>query len=211
MTSSTPTGSCCGTSTRSSAAKHWEDDPKWGALNTLSFRRQRQMLGLEEGGMEPGADPYGLGVARTLAEYEAYAGLDLANRRVQDHTRRSLPPPNPPVSNENGWQPGVMDPYRYTISLAPEDLPEVDDIDFWYVGAHDDAGIEIDRQDLDGDDLAAFVSAPPHRRTLRFEAATGPATWTVWPHSTSRGWLERITRPVSEVDAGEVARTPSRV
>ena len=150
-------------------------------------------------------------MARTLAEYEAYAGLDLANRSVQDHTRRSLPPPNPPVSDENGWQPGVMDPYRYTISLAPEDLPEVDDIDFWYVGAHDDAGIEIDRQDLDGDDLAAFVSAPPHRRTLRFEAATGPATWTVWPHSTSRGWLERITRPVSEVDAGEVARSPSRV
>jgi hypothetical protein len=157
------------------------------------------MLGLDEGGPEPGEDRFGLGVARSVADYEAYAGLDFSNQKVQDHTRRSRQPPNPPVSDDNAWLPGVMDPYSYTIVLAAQDLPDaaIDDIDFWYCGAHDDAGMEIHRHDLEGEELAELLASTPHRQTMRFDAATPPETWTVWPHSKSRGWLDRITRPVA--------------
>jgi hypothetical protein len=188
--------------TRSSAAKHWQDDPKWAALNALSFRRQRQLFGLEEGGPLAGVDRYGLGTARTVTDYEAFAGLDFSGLRVQRHTVDGRLPPNP-APGPDDWLPGVKEPFTYEIRLEADDVPELDDVDFWYVGAHDDTGREVDRQDLDVEGVAELLATgPPYVRTMAFEAATEPVTWTVWPHSKGQGWLERITRPL-DATSGE--------
>jgi hypothetical protein len=186
--------------TRATASKHWQDDPKWAALNALSFRRQRQLFGLEEGGPLAGVDRYGLGTARTVTDYEAFAGLDFAELRVQRWTVEARLPPNPPPGPDD-WLSGVKEPFRYTICLEADEVPTADDVDFWYVGAHDESEREVDRQDLDAEGIAELLAeGPPYRKTMAFEAATGPATWTVWPHSKSEGWLPRVTRPVDAVD-----------
>ncbi|MBF0325784.1 MAG: methyltransferase domain-containing protein [Alphaproteobacteria bacterium] len=68
--------------------RHW-DDFDWKHLNDLSFSRIRHLLG-----MEVSSDPevirelekYGLGTARTLAEYQAFANLDFKNRLIDGKT-----------------------------------------------------------------------------------------------------------------------------
>ena len=43
----------------------------------------------------------GMGTVRSLADYEAYAGISFKQRKIQDYTRRSLEAPNPPIGD--GW------------------------------------------------------------------------------------------------------------
>ena len=52
----------------------------------------------------------GLGSVRTLADYEAYAGISFRHRVVQDYTRRNLDAPNPPADPH--WPSDVIFPER---------------------------------------------------------------------------------------------------
>jgi [Skp1-protein]-hydroxyproline N-acetylglucosaminyltransferase len=62
--------------TRKDEPKFWEDIKDWSAPQKKSASRARRILGLEEPAIPAGADPYGLGNARTLAEYWKFAELD---------------------------------------------------------------------------------------------------------------------------------------
>lgn len=65
--------------------KHWRDHRDWTRINALSFARVRHLLA-----GEPPADPaalvdiehYGLGRARSLADFETLAGVDFKARTV---------------------------------------------------------------------------------------------------------------------------------
>lgn len=67
---------------------HFSDHKDWGAQNDRSFARVKHMLGT---GVCPDAevvqalDIYGLGQARSLAEYQAYAGVDFAAKTIAAH------------------------------------------------------------------------------------------------------------------------------
>lgn len=66
-------------------ARNWEDRRDWVQINMRSFGRVRHLLGIE-----PSRDPvvlreierYGLGTARTLAEYEEFADIDFAKLSI---------------------------------------------------------------------------------------------------------------------------------
>jgi hypothetical protein len=66
--------------------KHWQDNRDWTRLNALSFARVRYLLA-----GEPPAEPaalmdiyrYGLGTARSLAAFEALAGVDFKARTIR--------------------------------------------------------------------------------------------------------------------------------
>lgn len=60
---------------------HWQDHPTWGALNDASVARVRALV---EGriGVQ---DMYGLGRARTVAEYQQFSGIDFIRRTIADH------------------------------------------------------------------------------------------------------------------------------
>lgn len=66
--------------------KHWQDNRDWTRLNALSFARVRYLLAGEPSG-DPAAladiDRYGLGAARSLAEFEAFAGVDFKARTLR--------------------------------------------------------------------------------------------------------------------------------
>ena len=56
---------------RATRVTHWDDHPSWRVQNERSFERLRALFSGSLGG------PYGLGTARTVADYETFAGLRL--------------------------------------------------------------------------------------------------------------------------------------
>ena len=82
--------------------------------------------------------PYGFGRARTLADYERYAGLNFRLRLVQPYTLRDDPPPNPEIyATDEEWIDGCVKDYWVRICVPPDAVDGEADYDFWYVGVHD--------------------------------------------------------------------------
>jgi hypothetical protein len=78
---------------REDRSKHWKNDDHWRELDARSKERVRQLLGGEvTGSRDEPTDfgPYGLGKARSLAEFEQKAGVCFALRMIGDEIR--LPP-----------------------------------------------------------------------------------------------------------------------
>ena len=46
-------------------------------------------------------------------------------------------------------------------------------------------------------------SDDPAGRTFEFAGQVSPTSWTVWPHSGTDGWLERITVTCNSEEAGD--------
>ena len=186
-------------STRAGTAqhKHWSDHTianglpvEWHERDFISLSKVRRFLA------DPQVGPYGVGTVRTFDEYEAYAGLSIRHRCVQNYTRQGFEPPNPPAPAD--WANEVR---SYTLELFVDKsrLPaDVADYVFWYVGVHDASGRELCRFDADRREVEELVAGDlPHARVVRtFDSDCAPATWTVWPVSDSRGWLERIEGPI---------------
>jgi len=182
------------------AHKHWTDHDAQAPVDTAWYERDRASLAKVEAFLaSPAPGPFGLGTARSFADYEAFAGLSIAARRVQEYTRAGYEPPNPPA--EPGWAQRIR-VYALDLGIEKSRLPAgVDDYHFWYVGVHDEGGREIVRQDLDRAAVRRVLAAdgPLALVHCEFETDRVPATWTVWPVSDSRGWLERFDGPVVPV------------
>jgi hypothetical protein len=80
--------------------KHWDDHGSnsgraFGAdvFDHISKSRIRQLLGMEPKTVDFGQ--YGLGSARSLAEYERFAGVDFARRWLSAEALSGVPPQPP--------------------------------------------------------------------------------------------------------------------
>jgi hypothetical protein len=94
---------------RTGQPKHWDDHvggagPAWYELDGASRAKLRRTV------TDSDPDGNGLGAVRTLADYEAYAGISFRHRVVQDYTRRNLDAPNPPTDPD--WPCDVVRPER---------------------------------------------------------------------------------------------------
>lgn len=184
--------------TRAGRAKHWDDHlyetgsaVAWWERDAPSLAKASRFL------TEPWQGRDGAGSARSVADYEAYAGISFRHRRVQDYTRLNQEPPNPPA--EAHWAESVRN-HKIEIHVNRSELPRAafDDPSFWYVGFHDSMGHEVYRQDAGTAELAERLAGDADTVTLEREFSTEqkPATWTVLPRSASQGWLRRVTGPV---------------
>ena len=180
--------------TRNYRNKHWDDhiadhgvDVDWAQRDAPSRESARQLL------TETGSQEFGLGRERSVADYEAYAGINFEHRRVQDYTRHHFPPPNPPVAED--WIAKTKDhTVRITIA-ASQVAPSVwTDSQFWYVGVRDSEGAEIVRIDAEGKELLHLLADAPEQITLvrQFESTAAPARWEVRPHVAADGWLDSL-------------------
>jgi hypothetical protein len=86
---------------RANQPKHWKDHRRskgiaveWNEWDAISRAKIKRLL------VEAPVGGYGLGTARTLGDYEEYAGISFKHRRIQEYTLRNLEPPNPPGSDE---------------------------------------------------------------------------------------------------------------
>ena len=106
-------------SKRPERPRHWEDKVDWRRLNTVSKTRLHHLLGMEKNG-DPealkGIENFGLGARRTLAEYEAFSGIDYKRRLINGKPGRiaDLPAGSPErkadrkrrftfIKESNGW------------------------------------------------------------------------------------------------------------
>ena len=79
--------------TRKARPKHWDDHSNWTVLEKRSRERFDALCG-RASSSDLGA--FGVGGARTLAEYCAFAGVDFARCRIQRATLDVEDPPNDP-------------------------------------------------------------------------------------------------------------------
>jgi len=180
--------------TRANRAKHWDDHTHeggtrvaWHERDAVSLAKVKRLL------TEPWKGRDGIGIARTVADDEAYAGVSFGHRRVQGYTWQNREPPNPPA--DSGWAERVRD-HRIEITVDIRQLPDAATKDpiMWYVGCHDSNGRELYRQDASHKELADLIALNRDRITIvrQFASSSVPASWTVLPLSASVGWLEPI-------------------
>ena len=181
--------------TRKYRRKHWDDHNEgaepWHVRDSAAGDRIAGLLGQQPHTVNLGE--FGLGKSRSLADYEHYAGINFKLRMVQDYTREDHAPPNPEVYSDKDWEIRSTRDFTTTILVRRDQLPSLSDVDFWYVGLHDKAGIELLRQDMLPDPAEQVLREDPVRIDLNYRAASKAASWTIWPHSASRGWLRKIT------------------
>ena len=185
---------------RGESAKHWTDHPLWYYHHQRSIQRTRQLLGIDGTPRDIDFGRYGLGTERSLDAFQAYAGIHYGLRGVSDYTLSNGTPPEPGrQADETPGAESFVRSQAFRVRLAPEQIPSTShDFDFWYVGAHSEDGVELFRIDLRGAELESMLRDEPHGREFSFHTTQFIDTWTVWPHSASRGWLTKITGSVAE-------------
>ncbi|MEI9895486.1 MAG: GlcNAc-transferase family protein [Chthoniobacter sp.] len=179
--------------TRQGRRKHWDDhvpqnqelvDRTWHERNGLSLKRVRKLLREEKNDEDIAG--YDLGTMRSHRDYELYAGIDFAGRRLHRDTWRGAEPPSAFV-NEEEWAKAFLMDHQVTLRWEPEHLDQCEDLSFIYFGVQDGMGREIYRYDAKPDSPEASKQIAEKRIQIR--AADKPAKLVVWPMSKSRGWL----------------------
>jgi hypothetical protein len=206
--------------TRKNRTKVWDNlttqevkkgniEKDWVQRNNECHKLNRILFGMD------GEDPsqvdfgrYGFGHKRTLREYEEYAGISFKYRGVQQPTLdQKEPPVNLPYSNEEEWKNSFARSNDIRICVHKNEFPKafeddkvLDDIDFCFVGAHDEAGNELHRKDLTGQQFKNYVNSNNGFIDYRFIflSSVAPSSYTVWPHSKSRGWLDKVVKSANE-------------
>jgi len=198
--------------TRKNRVKVWDDhttaakekkiiDKDWVERNNMAHKRNRILFGMD------GEDPnqvdfgkYGFGTERTLRDYEEYAGISFEYRGVQQATiDKEEPPVNFEYNTEIEWKNSFARSNDIRVCLHKNEFGNImDDIDFVFLGAHDADGKELYRKDLTDKEFYRYINSEngfiDHR--LIFLTSEKPQTYTIWPHSKSGGWLEKVTKPV---------------
>jgi hypothetical protein len=189
--------------TRKYRRKHWDDHnagaEPWHVRDSAAGNRIATLLGHQPPTVDLGE--FGLGKSRSLSDYEHYAGINFKLRLVQDYTRDDQPPPNPEIYSDDDWETRRLKDFAATVLVRRDKLSLLKDVDFWYVGLHDKAGIELLRHDMLADSIKQALEDDPVRIDLNYRSASKAARWTIWPHHASRGWLRKFTGVVRARDA----------
>ncbi len=185
---------------RAEAPKHWSDHSDtaevagpWRNLDDASRRKISRLLRGET------LESFGLGAARTLREYEAYAGLSFQHRKAQAYTMRGAEPPNPDAAPD--W-PEKIYPWIATIRFGRAQIPRgaLADPLLWSLSILDGQGHEVCHRDVNREELATLADAEDLAIVCEFTSDTLPATWTLWPLSRSGQWLPKFGGKLSDDD-----------
>ncbi|MDQ2834650.1 MAG: UDP-N-acetylglucosamine-transferase [Acidobacteriota bacterium] len=186
---------------RPNAPKHWGDHietnnvrRQWHDLDAHSRQKVKKLLTGQP------VENFGLGSARTLQQYQDYAGLSFLLGKAQEYTVRSEEPPNPPADPD--WA-GQIFSWMVRIYLQRDALPAaaLTDPEFWVVAVNDESGTEIYRTDVPQAQLSPLLDEQaPLVLFCEFESATVPARWSVWPVSQSQGWLRKLEAALGPED-----------
>ena len=180
--------------TRKGRTKQWDDDREWHLKNNHAHKKNRQLFGMDgEEMIDMGK--YGFGTERTLSDYERYAGINFKKRGVQQYTLDKQYPPNPQTfTTEEEYMESFSSIFKHCIDVGYSQVPETD-YDFWVVAFHGENDETLFRQDADPSEITRMKNDPDGYCKVwrQFQTVTKPKYWVVWPHSTSKGWCERIT------------------
>ena len=179
--------------TRKGSVKQWDDDPIWVTRNNISHKRNRQLFEMDGETRTEHFGVYDFGTERTLAEYEAYAGISFKKRGVQKYTLDYNYAPNPVIEDFDEYQNSFSQIFKHCIDVAYTQVPH-SDYTFWAVAFEDDKGNELYRRDADDAEIRMMKNDPDGYCKVwrQFETVTKPHKWIIWPHSASAGWCDRL-------------------
>jgi len=147
----------------------------------------RQMLREEDNGED--ITGYGLGDVRSHRDYELYAGIDFAQRRLHAETLAGKEPPCTYV-NEEQWKWAFVLDHKLEMKWKADDIEPCDDYKFIYFGIEDHLGNVLHRYDASHESDETLLKTT--RKEVAFRASSKPAKLVVWPVSHSRGWLKKV-------------------
>jgi hypothetical protein len=183
--------------TRSGKTKQWDDDKEWSKRNSISYSRYRALHGMGsplEGSLTD-LEKYGFGNVRTLEEYEHYAGVKFATKQVHRNTAEYKPLPVP----QENFKDNLLSKVKVCIDVWKEKIKETD-YDSIVVAILDENGKDVYRQDMDINEFTNLMNTDPNDHFIHiwreYTDNKQPTSWRVWPHSTSKGWMERIEQNI---------------
>lgn len=178
--------------TRKGRTKQWDDDSTWGTKNTNSHLRNRKLFEMDDLVKDIDFGIYDFGKVRSLDDYERYAGISFKKRAVQKFTLDNNIAPNPPLFGDE-FDKSFLTIFKHCIDLYKETLVEPD-YDFWAVIFEDEKGNTLHRQDMNASEVKnALTTTDNFIKIWRtFNTEKKPIKWIVWPHSESKGWLNKI-------------------
>ena len=179
--------------TRKGRTKQWDDDKKWHLKNTDSHLRNRKLFEMD--GLEKDIDfgIYDFGSVRSLEDYERYSGLSFKKRAVQKYTLDNNFAPNPPLYGEE-LEKSFMSIFKHCIDISRSKVDKEMDYDFWAVIFENGNGQSIHRRDSTEQEIRGYLTnKDDYIKVWReFQVEERPTKWIVWPHSKTKGWLEKI-------------------
>lgn len=187
--------------TREGSARHWDDVPKWLDLNKKSFKKYKDLLGMD-GLKRKSYKNYGLGKVRTLDDYEKYSGIRFKDRQIHQHTLDRKEPPVP-FKSKKDYESKFVSQFKYCIDVHKPTFTE-SDYDVWVIAFKDKEGKEMVRLDANKDEVKSLLNNNPSDEFVRlwrsFDTSEIPRSWIIWPHSEKKGWMDIIEGKVP-VDA----------
>jgi hypothetical protein len=178
--------------TRNNKKKHWDDHLNWDVLNKKSHDKNKFLLGIDSNTIA-GVDQQKY--KRSLRAYEKYAGIEFKTRQVHTNAlQRKFPTQD--TSDEEHLS-GLTYYHKICIDVYKPTLSE-SDYNVWAVAFEDEDGNEIYRQDASSEEISNIMSIPFEQDAFvhvwrSFYSKTPPKKWIVWPHSTEKGWMDRLT------------------
>ena len=166
----------------------WDDDSKrgveWWKKQDYARAKIRQLFRTEDNKID--LTGYDLGTIRTLADYEAYAGVNFKEMSVQKYTLDNGYPPTP---QDSPWSKS----FYHLVTVHKHELPE-NDYKFILIAFDDENGVGVHSKSIEGKELDDFIikKEPIHYEEHFQYFDRKPSKMVVWGYSESRGWAERI-------------------
>jgi hypothetical protein len=177
----------------------WDDDSKnginWWKKQEDARKRIRVLLRTEE---DPNIDltGYDLGTARSLRDYEKYAGFHFKTKSVQQYTLDNKYPPNPLIKDDELWLNSFAQSFYHLVTVTPQQL-HGKDYEHILVAFDDENGININSKYIKGEQLRAFIE---DGKNIHYEefflTSKTPKRMVAWGWSEARGWTERIEHKI---------------
>lgn len=177
----------------------WDDDSKlgvrWGEKQEFARKKIRVLLGVEQ---DDNIDlsGYDLGTARTLRDYEKYAGIHFKKKSVQKYTMDNQYPPNPPLSDDE-WEQSFMISFYQIVNVSRQDFP--DRYKSILVAFDDEDGKPVHQKYITGMELERFMSTG---HTIHYEeffyTTKFPKRHVIWAINENGEWGTRKEYTIHE-------------
>ena len=183
--------------------KHWVDHTdenksklaeglNWVERNNICHHRNRVLFDMEQDSNII-FGKYGRGTVRSLEDYENYALIDFKGRceRVAGDTQKRK--------------------YQVQLNWQWEQFHQATDLDFVVCAVHSDNMETLWREDFKSDTRPMLwnrnekvkdeVRGTPTRVVANFtcDVTNRPTKCVIWPYSKSKGWLQRVEIPITEL------------
>jgi hypothetical protein len=188
--------------TRKHRVKHWDDFKEknqsitnnlWHDLDKVSKKRLRHMLQEEDNGSIIGE--YGLGDKRSHSDYEKYAGIDFAKRRLHPDTIGGYEPPTTIGIENIEWKESPEQEYNLHLDWSNEwskirkQISCTCKFDFIYLGIENEKEELLHRVDLTNQ---KHLMGKSKSIDVKFKSISKPYKYILWPHQIKGDWLQRI-------------------